>query len=205
MTKADGEVLLIGPGLMGREYAKVLLALKIPFRTIGRSERSCSEFEKATGAKAESIGLEALPREEITQFSQAIVATDTELMAAHAVLLMQCGVRKILLEKPGGVDQQDIQHVNRIAAETKSDVVIAYNRRFYAAVLELKNRIVEDGGLKSVFFDFTEWPFKIEALPYPEKVKQNWILRNSSHVIDLVFYLAGSPREFNSFSGGELK
>jgi len=205
MTELAQGLLLVGPGIMGREYARVLQALKLPFKVIGRSEATCREFTEITGIHAESKGLESLSGKTLAQFSKAIVATNTEHMAAHAIFLMQGGIRNILLEKPGGLNQQEIREVHKTATLTNSRVALAYNRRFYASVLELHKNIIDDGGLKSIFFDFTEWPSTVESLSYPPEVKQNWIFRNSSHVIDLAFHIAGKPVEFSAYSGGHLE
>ena len=35
-------------------------------------------------------------------------------------------------------------------------------------------------------------------------IKNNWFLANSSHVVDLAFYLGGSPKELSSYKSGNL-
>ena len=42
---------LIGVGLMGIEYAKVLNSLNVEYKAIGRGEASALKFESATGHK----------------------------------------------------------------------------------------------------------------------------------------------------------
>ena len=64
--------------------------------------------------------------------------------------------------------------------------------------------VESDGGIKSLSFDFTEWADKISLLEKPQEVKDRWILSNSSHVLDLAFYLVGKPKEIFCFQGGSI-
>jgi hypothetical protein len=66
--------------------------------------------------------------------------------------------------------------------------------------------IEEDGGLQTLHFEFTEWAHKIEPLKKAAGVKENWFFANSTHVIDLAFYLAGKPLHWKGYSkAGKLK
>ncbi len=51
-----------------------------------------------------------------------------------------------------------------------------------------------------MYFDFTEWAHKIEALLKAPGVKENWFFANSTHVIDLAFFLAGEPFQWQAYS-----
>jgi hypothetical protein len=64
--------------------------------------------------------------------------------------------------------------------------------------------IKKDGGVKSFTFDFTERSYSIESLNKAPGVKENWFLQNSSHVIDLAFYLCGWPDKINTLRAGKL-
>ena len=81
-------------------------------------------------------------------------------------------------------------------------ILIAYNRRFYSSVLEAEKIIQEDGGLVSVSFEFTEWSHIIAPLDKNEEVKKKWFLANSTHVVDLVFFLSGQPEKYSFFHSG---
>ena len=54
----------------------------------------------------------------------------------------------------------------------------------------------------SPFFDFTEWSHDIINLNHPKKVKERWIYSNSSHVLDLAFYLGGRPKKLKAINKG---
>ena len=72
-------------------------------------------------------------------------------------------------------------------------------------MLRAKEMIKLDGGVTSFSFEFTEWSHKIELLSTSPKIKESWFLANSSHVVDLAFFLGGSPKELQSFIAGNNK
>lgn len=197
-------VLLVGVGYMGCEYAKVLQAQNVPFVAIGRGEERAAAFAKETGLKPITGGLDAylasvgdgaLP-------SEAIVATSVQSLAANAIALMEHGVRRIFLEKPGAATMDGLKVVADAAERTGAEVYLAYNRRFYASTLAAQEIIKEDGGVTSFLFEFTEWPESFESKPMV--LKQNVFFANSSHVVNLAFYLGGRPKELTCYKAGRL-
>jgi predicted dehydrogenase len=109
-----------------------------------------------------------------------------------------------LLEKPGALNLKEIHALNLLAIEKRAEVLIAYNRRFYHSVQKMKESIVEDGGALSINFDFTEWAHAVKLLQCNLNVKKNWLIANSSHVIDLAFHLCGKPKDWKSWHDGSL-
>ncbi|TGK30927.1 gfo/Idh/MocA family oxidoreductase [Leptospira gomenensis] len=197
-------VLLVGTGYMGAEYARVLNALKIPFRAVGRSRTSCDVFFEKTGVQAIVGGLENfLTSDKDQSYSHAIVSSNTEFLGEHSALCLKSGIHKLLVEKPGGITTDDIEKLYSLSSAFNGEIFIAYNRRFYSSVIAAQRMIEDDRGVTSFTFDFTEWPHTIESLSLPILEKRNWVLRNSSHVIDLAFHLCGRPIELipRSFGG----
>ena len=195
---------LIGASQMAIDYAHVLSNLKVPFIVIGRGEKSAQEFYQKTGKKVISGGLDNYLKENPTLPTHAIVATGIESLGHVASLLINYGVNQILLEKPGGLSVTEFMK-NKCDAELNGvNIYIGYNRRFYASVLKSKEIISQDGGVKSFHFEFTEWSHVIEKVSINADVKSNWLLCNSSHVIDLAFYLGGMPNEISSYTSGKL-
>ena len=192
-------ILLVGTGHMAKAYAQVLKVMKKDFLTVGRGDQSASAFEQATGRPVARGGLKNWLMENTDKVpSTAIVAVDEEQLGPSARLLIQHGVKSILLEKPGGLNRADLEKTKKTAERKKSGVFVAYNRRFYASTLKAKEIIKKDGGVKSFNFDFTEWSHLIENSDKPPAVKREWLLANSSHVIDLAFFLGGQPKKINS-------
>lgn len=197
------KVALLGPGYMGVEYGKVLQYLDVPCSVIGRSWDSVERFNVQTGMNAIAGGLQAWKKKShsVPNMEYAIVAVNVEELSHMAIELMDLGIRKILLEKPGAINTEELRRVRDKARETETKILVAYNRRFYASVLKAQEIIRQDGGITSFNFEFTEW---VHTIPdhIKAKVKKNWFLANSSHVADLAFFLGGEPKDMTAFAAG---
>ncbi|MBI3534470.1 MAG: Gfo/Idh/MocA family oxidoreductase [Deltaproteobacteria bacterium] len=200
----NSEFCLVGAGQMAIDYAKVLQSLKQPFVVVGRGATTAKTFESQTGLSVKHGGVkEFLARvQKVPQ--QAIVAVGVEQLSSVTSVLIESGVRRILVEKPGGLNISEIRNLASLADRRCAEIYVAYNRRFYASVLTAKRLIAEDGGVTSFHFEFTEWPHVIEKLP-GEMIKREWFLANSTHVIDMAFFLGGKPKEISSFVSGSLE
>jgi predicted dehydrogenase len=199
------DIWLVGTGLMAIEYGKVLKALDCDFTVIGRGEENCNKFSEAIGVPALPNGVEAFLQTNPGIPKAAIVAVSIENLASTTIALMNYGVKYILLEKPGVGYVSEIDQLVNVAETTGSEVLLAYNRRFYASTTAAKQLIEEDGGPTSLHFEFTEWSHVISTLKKHVAEHHNWFLGNSSHVIDMAFYLCGKPAELCSFVGGGLE
>ena len=194
---------LIGAGVMARDYARVLQGLHLPFEVIGRGADSAGKFEKATGKQVRTGGLaDALRADKAPE--KAIVAVGIEQLAQTTIELICARVKRILVEKPAGLDLAEVESLNRIAEEHGASVLLAYNRRFYGSVQQARQCITEDGGVLSAQFEFTEWSHEIVNLSKAESVKERWLLGNSSHVIDLVFHLIGRPVDWKCWHADSI-
>jgi predicted dehydrogenase len=197
------KVLLAGAGPMAVEYARVLAALGAGYTVVGRGDASAARFEAETGRPVLRGGVEACIADgSLAEYGAAIVAVSSDLLGAVSRRLMEAGVRKILVEKPGGLTEEDIRETARAAAETGSRVFVAYNRRCYASVRKAREMIREEGGVRSFHFEFTEWGHVIRPLLKAPGVKEEWFLANSSHVADMAFYLGGRPKDMQAYTAG---
>jgi predicted dehydrogenase len=191
---------------MAIEYAKVLRSIGITPITVGRGTASAEKFYAETGYPVSIGGIDAWLADEANQVPEhAIVAVGEKWVGNTARALMDRGVRSLLVEKPGGFDAEDIRAVNSKANDVGAKVFVGYNRRFYASVEAAKKIIAEDGGVTSFNFEFTEWGHVIAGIEKEEGVKDQWFLSNSTHVIDLAFYLGGTPSQLVAFSGGGVQ
>lgn len=197
-------VLLVGAGPMAREYAKVLEALEIDYTVICRSVNSAEKFKKTFGVTVIDGGLENVFSSLDVEFTHAIIATTLESLEKNTLFLLEKGIKKILVEKPGAVTNEGINRIKDLSKNVGAEVYIAYNRRFYTSVIEAKKRIIEDDGLKSFLFEFTEWTHQIEGLNKTSFQLENWFIGNSTHVVDTAFYFGGHPVEIQSFVQSEL-
>lgn len=194
---------LIGAGPHAQEYAKVLLALGREFLVIGRGAGSAAAFETATGQQVLTCGLQQALQSLPTP-GCAIVAVSFEQLCNVSLGLIESGVKRILLEKPGGLNSGELKKIASAAARKGAEVVIAYNRRFYAATRAARELMDEDGGPVSCQFEFTEWSHTIASAALAPEVKAAWLIANSSHVIDLAFHLCGLPAEWHNWHSGSL-
>lgn len=188
---AGDAILLVGAGPMAIEYSKVLRADDRPHLVLGRGAESAARFTDATGIEV-STGtmqehldrIDDVPRE-------AIVAVNAMHLAEVTAQLAHAGVRRILVEKPAALDTEELSGLASVAAHTHVEIRIAYNRRFLASVIEARRMIAEDGGVRSVTFDFSEPSRRIAGLGKPARELDTWFYGNSSHVVDLALHFAG--------------
>lgn len=197
------KICLIGSGPMAADYAQVLKKLNKPFKVIGRGKKSSKIFTKITNCEVQIGGIKKYLNTNPTP-KIAIVAVGVEQLFNVARTLINAGTKKILLEKPGALNFKQIQELNLIANKNKTKIYIAYNRRFFQSVIKIKRIIDKDGGLMSINFEFTEMSNLIKNLSTGKDVKKNWLIANSSHVIDLAFYLSGKPKNWKYWSKGRL-
>lgn len=188
------EILLVGLGYMGREYHKVLAAMDIPYVAVGRSEQGAREFENITGHKAYFGGIDKYIEENGMTFRTAILAVPFQDGSECAAKLLKAGVKRLLAEKPAAMTREEMDNIVDMAEKNDAKVVVAYNRRHYASVLAAEKMIREDGGVTSFKFDFTEIIYK------DWDSAEDLLVANSSHVIDLAFWLGGAPKKILSFS-----
>ncbi len=195
-------VVLFGAGPMAIAYTKVLKQLNANFSVIGRSEEGTKKFQEQTGITATPNGVPGWLERGNTKADYGIIAVSFECLANTAIELMDAGIRKLLLEKPAGLTAQEIKSICEKAKETGTHIFVGYNRRFYSSVLKAQEMIKEDGGVESFNFEFTEWSDHIKNHIKNSYVLENWFLANSSHIVDLAFYLGGEPKKFNAYAGG---
>lgn len=198
------KVWLIGAGSMANEYIKVLKDSNCNFTVIGRSEISANTCEELTGVSVIRGGVEKYLASNPSLCSHAIVCVGVNELCRTTKILLEAGIKNILVEKPVSLDKLNLIKLKEISERKGASVQIGYNRRFYSSSERAKEIIKEDGGVTSFNFEFTEWGHIIEKLDMPSEVLNTWFLGNSTHVVDLAFYLGGTPTVISSFTSGNL-
>lgn len=193
-------VWVIGTGLIGVEYSKVLDALSVNHIVIGRGENSAAKFEELCPNKQVIRGgLDRFLSAKPTLPDGAIVAVGFHELYDVTKAVLLYGVRRIFVEKPGADTYEKLQHLRGLAKEHGAEIFLAYNRRFYSSLLKAEEIIKEDGGVTSFNFEFTEWLHIIESAK--EGIALNDIFwGNSSHVLDTAFFLGGEPKEISCYT-----
>lgn len=195
---------MVGAGPQARHYDKVLKSLGASYEVIGLNDSITAQFEDVTGVPVVKCGLEGYLASGAKPPSKAIICVPVEALAAATGQLLSAGVKHVLVEKPVGVLPAEIRALNDLSVAGNATVVVAYNRRFFASVIKARQLTVEDGGVTSFNFEFTEWAHVIAPLPKGPGVKEHWFLSNSTHVVDLAFYLGGTPKEMSCYLSGSL-
>lgn len=193
------KVTLVGLGQMALEYAKVLKSLDVEIIPVGRSQASAKSFSEKTGIPAFHGGV-LKNAEKISEC--AVVAANVESLFEITISLLECGVKSILVEKPGALTLEELRSIKGMADRNGASVYIAYNRRFLNSVMELQKRVNAEGGIQSCVFEFTEWSHVIANLP-GSPAKNTTFISNSTHVVDLAYYLIGFPEIMSSYSAGQ--
>jgi predicted dehydrogenase len=205
MQEKSDCVWLIGTGLMGVEYAKVLKELNIDFVVIGRGQANADKFQLETGIKPIIGGLSLFLSRVDYKPEKVIIAVGIENLAEICCSLIRFGIKQILLEKPGFAYPTELKEILTLKQENEVAIYLAYNRRFYESVRKAKELIMEDGGVVSFSFEFTEWSHIVGKLKKDKAEHNTWFLGNSTHVIDTAFYLAGEPVQLTAYVGGGLE
>ncbi|WP_339764487.1 Gfo/Idh/MocA family oxidoreductase [uncultured Sulfitobacter sp.] len=186
-------VTIFGLGPIGIEYTKIFQDLGYEVQAIGRSVEGCVQFTERTGIMA--TPWKDVVFDTMGDKAMAVVAVGEAQLGKVTKALIEAGYSKILVEKPGAASYQELDELAQCAADHDCDVRIAYNRRFYESVIKGLELLEQDGGVRSLHFDFTEWSHRIEPLEKEEGVKEHWFFHNSSHVVDMAFFMAGWPTE----------
>ncbi len=195
-------VLLIGTGRMARQYVPVLKALNTTVVAVGRSAEGSQAFAIETGIETIPGGVTKFAKTNAVP-KHAIITVDADKLASVTIEALQAGCSHVLVEKPGGLTLAELTQVRTVARRRKATVHIGYNRRFYATVQKARACIEVDGGAVSCTFQFNERLTQRETLPslgIPEKVQKKWFIANSTHVIDLAFFLCGEPKKILGYS-----
>ena len=193
------EVWLIGPGNIGEDYARVLLAQNIDFKAIGRSEKPDFPVAVYAGGLTKFIenSGQSVP-------DYAIVAVDESQLFNITMELIDFGVKNILVEKPAGISTEEVRTLNKASEDSGCSLFVAYNRRFYQSVRQCKKLIEQSKTPVSATFTFTEWTHSLPFDWYNDEELEKFFLCNSSHVPDTVFYLIGRPFEMHCYTDGGL-
>ncbi|MFV8346787.1 NAD-binding protein [Flavobacterium sp. ZB4P13] len=197
------KVLLIGAGFMASEYLKVLKHLNCDVTVVSRSEGKINLLKKDfTDYSYYTEGLDDY-LSKVNELPEFVINTvNVSSLRDVSLALLKAGVKNLLIEKPGDLFIDGLKELKNYAENISSNVYIAYNRRFYSSISELKKQVAIDDGITNCHFEFTEWIHTIDPSIYDNETLRKWIISNSSHVIDTVFHLIGFPKDLNTTVSG---
>lgn len=192
--------LIVGVGPIAQEFAKVLKALGVSFTMVCRSPEKAQQAREILKCDVFAGGIEEFIKNSKASFDGAINAVDTESLSFVNEILIQSGkVKAILSEKPGAFTESEFQYLAKTSIQYNVELYIAYNRRNFSSVRKLKEILKQEPNT-SIFFEFTEWFWRINPDEYSKNTLKEWVLCNSSHVLDIALYLGDGVQEISSRS-----
>lgn len=195
----ERQILILGSGNMAKEYMKVISQYEYKVVIISNSNTNFDYFKSnykniSTYIKSE---FELINQINFSEFSFAINCVSIENLFETTKVILQLGIKKILLEKPGSLLISDLDKLIEIEKSKNAQIYIALNRRFHSSTIFIKN-LLKSTKASSASFDFTEWKKGIDPNKYNNQSLNKWLYCNSIHVIDLFFYIFGNHKEINS-------
>ena len=197
-------VVLVGPGGIAKDYAKVMKSLNVNGMAVGRNKDKCALFEKETGLKCVAATIEEFVKTTDVTNTYFIVTVNTENLGDVIRKLISGNAKHILIEKPAGINKEDIALTIELLKNKNVAPFVAYNRRFYSSFQKAAELIKEQGGLLSFSFEFTEWAHEAASWKKTPEALEHWLLGNSSHVIDIAFHIGGVPKQMCSYTSGSI-
>lgn len=197
----DRSIAVIGAGYIAEQYCHALFRMKIKDTTvISRSEQKarqlCSKFDfKPLGGGFEKH----LPS--LKTMDLVIIATPISSLIPAAAMAIQHGQTNILIEKPVSLYRKEMLSLGERV--TTQRVRVAYNRLVYPNLHMLKERVQEDG-ISSCWYTFTEWPHTYNFDKLEPDVLSRMGIANSLHVISMAHELIGMPSQISTYRSGSL-
>ena len=196
-------VWIVGAGALSETYVDVIRDLGFEPLVIGRGATTAEALAVKKNVDVVQGGLESFLSTLPDMPFAACVVTGVEALASTTGQLIVYGVKDILCEKPGALNEESIHELAKIAADARC--IIGYNRRCYAATQIARDMLASDGGVTSFHFEFTEWSDRLFDLKKAPGVMAAFALGNSSHVMDLAFFLGGFPEQLSTTIAGQGK
>ena len=148
-------VLIIGSGGMTKDYCDVLKTMNINnVSIIGPTEKKVTSLCEKYGFTP-LVGKFEDKLLENCKYDLVVVCTPIHLLLPAANLALEQGNKNILIEKPGSLYYDDLKTLSKKYPDCK--IRIGYQRIFFPNFIMLKELALEEGGIKSCYFDFTEW------------------------------------------------
>jgi predicted dehydrogenase len=198
------KVLIIGAGFIAKEYFQALRVMGIgDVKAISCTEESARKWMGTCDCVCLPGGYldQVILRSE--EFDLIIIALPVHLLKSAAQYVADCGQKNILVEKPASLYSEELRSWGE-SLDQSTRVRIAYNRLVYPNLLKLRDLTIDDGGIKSCHYMFTEWIHTINFNKDRKNAYDRWGISNSSHVISMAHSLVGMPKQLSTFKAGGL-
>lgn len=177
------EVAVIGAGFTAREHIRALRDISgvhvaaIHSRTRSRAEALAGEF--GIIAVCDSVP-------ELYERSRAaLVFVAVPELSINAVAKASFGFPwTVVMEKPPGYNLADALDIQRAAEDRQCHVLVALNRRFLAATLQVKTELAETSAPRFIKVQDQQSQSAARGGGQPVEVVRNYMYANSIHTID---------------------
>jgi len=185
------KIAIIGAGYMAEEHIKVFHSLSeakvvgIYSRTLDKSAHLASKYNIDFVAKS-------IP-ELYNQTEASLVVIAVNIEETYNIASMSFKYPWIiLLEKPAGCDLQEADALLKLAKQTKSNIYVALNRRYYSSTKYVIEDLKHNHDKKYIHIqDQQDLHLSSEHRFHPKVIK-NWMFANSIHLIDyLTLFCSG--------------
>jgi glycosyltransferase involved in cell wall biosynthesis len=173
---------LIGSGQMAEEYVRVLKFIGTDFNVVSTNHDRIEYLKSTYGVDAYCCDVM-----EFKSLSQEFVINCVDIPSLFNInlFLLNRGVENILSEKPVAFN---LAEVEKLSSFTKSNFILALNRRFYPSSQEALKILLKDGGARTCSFQFNERTLDWDHPYYKEfyNIKKNFGVKIVSCCYDLI-------------------
>ena len=181
---ASAQILIVGGGIIGFEYAKICARLQVDATILSRSVNVEYNPEKIYYISGEICDL---PLHYVQKFSHIIIAVQPRYTFAILRHLLEYTKAHILVEKPVCLSSKDFECLD--IDQFNERVYVAFNRRSFEST-KLARTIIGDKPIISMEVCFTEMKDRMRG---SDEEINLWGMCNTIHLFDMAFYLAGIP------------
>src|SRR3990167_444072 len=181
------KIAFIGAGSMAREHARAFSSLTdvslvgIYSRTLDKAKQLAKEFSIPIVSDSIRYLYE-------NTMADLVVIAVPELAANTIAKKCFQFSWSVLMEKPAGYNLQDAQDILHAAELNNSNVMVAFNRRFYSSIQAVYKDLASHHEKRFIHIQDQQSYQEARHYKHPEEVVQNFMYANSIHNIDLFRY-----------------
>ena len=132
-----------------------------------------------------------------------VIATQHNLHASQTVKALETG-KHVFVEKPLALTHEEIDKIQASQKESKSMVMVGYNRRFSPHIQKIKSLLDAKPSPKTFIMTMNAGEIPKEHWTQDAEIGGGRIIGEACHYIDLMRFLAGSKiKSFNAVKMGE--
>lgn len=198
-------IALIGAGVMGRQHYQHLQGLsEAQLCAVSDPGPQAAEFAAACGVPCFADHRQML---EQVRPEAAIVANPNSLHVSTALDCIAAGV-PVLLEKPVGVNLEEVRELVRACERSGVPVLVGHHRRHNPLIVRARE-LLASGALGRLTTVTALWqlqkPGSYFDIPWRREAGAGMLLTNLIHDLDLLRHLCGEVRQVQAFTSNGVR